>query len=407
MTGQTLVDTLHHDLVPYFPELARHDSTKALKQSPLYRKLQPEIDRLLHSIVQEDLAPEPFGLPAGETIRATAWNIERGIRLDGIIDTLTRHPVIRHSDIFLLNELDYGMARSGNRLVAHEIAAALRLNYVFAPSYLNLSKGAGLEQEAAGKNTQALHGNAVFSRYPLRAPASFGLPNAKDKMSGREKRLGTQRAVIATVEHPLGPVRVASVHLDAHSTQQHRKRQMARLLDHLETLSPALPVLLGGDWNTSTYNSHHALYAIVGFWRRVLMGVRYTMDNHYARPDRWFERPLFRMLERRGYAYRHLNEEGACTLHYHVLNIAQNSNMFEWIPRWCYRFIDWSLKDHNGLCSFKLDWFAGRGVTPGGDPPRVIGGLQDEAGGLSDHDAIVLDFVPTGQASGLTDLHRP
>lgn len=395
MTRPHTVERLDHDLSRHFPELAQYHSKKALEASGLYRRLQPDFYRILGSVVQESCVNGAVKTPPAPFIRATAWNIERGLKLDGILETLRSHPDIRRSDVFLLTELDYGMARTQNRHIVREIAAALHLDYVFAPSYINLSKGAGLERRAGGDNTHGLHGHAILSRYPLYEFSAVALPNGRDKMKGREKRLGDERAVVATVDHPLGPVRVAAAHLDAHSSQKHRGAQMKRLLDHLDTLTPDRPTLIGGDWNTSTYNSHNAFYAIVGFWRRVLMGVDYTMKHHYARPDAWFERHLFRELERRGFRYRDLNEEDACTLHYHIRNVAMNSNMSEWVPQWCYRFIDWSLKDHDGLCSFKLDWFAGRGVRPvAGSPPRVVGDLRDGHGPLSDHDAIVLDFVP-------------
>jgi hypothetical protein len=285
------------------------------------------------------------------------------------------------------------MARSGNRNVPREIASALGLHYAFAPCYVNLSKGSGLEDRAASDNAQALHGNALFSRHPLRDAHAVSLPNGKDKMKGKEKRLGSQRAVVATMDHPLGAVRLVSLHLDAHSTQQHRRRQMRLVLDHLDGLRPPLPTLVGGDWNTSTYNSRRALYAILGFWRRVFMGVSYVIRNHYAHPDRWFERHLFRELERRGYRYRDLNQPGGCTLHYDVQSLALNSNLGDWIPQWCFKFINWSLREHQGKCSFKLDWFAGRGIAPA-SPPQVVERLSETYGPLSDHDPILLDFLP-------------
>jgi endonuclease/exonuclease/phosphatase family metal-dependent hydrolase len=264
-------DALDHQLGPYFEALSGFSSTAALWASPLYARLRPEIDRVLGGVAQE--APARDAFPARPSIRATAWNIERGRRVDNVIRALREHPLIRESDVLLLTELDYGMARSGNRNVPREIARALGLHYAFAPCYVNLSKGSGLEDRAASDNAQALHGNAVFSRHPLRDAHAIPLPNGKDKMRGKEKRLGSQRAVVATVDHPLGAVRVVSVHLDAHSTQRHRRRQMEKVLDHLDGLRPALPALIGGDWNTSTYTSRRALYAIVGFWRRVFMGV--------------------------------------------------------------------------------------------------------------------------------------
>lgn len=214
-------------------------------------------------------------------------------------------------------------------------------------------------------------------------------------MRGREKRLGSQRAVIADIKHPAGDVRAVSIHLDAHSSQRHRTTQMRIVVNHLAKLSVQLPVIIGGDWNTSTYNSRRAVFAIVGFFRRVMMGVGNFLKNHYPYPDRWFERHLFRMLEREGYVYRTLNQTGVGTLHYDVHDVAQFQNMAEWIPDWCFWFIKRALTQAGGRCSLKLDWFAGKNIAPFGDnPAQVICDLRDAENGdsLSDHDAIALDF---------------
>src|SRR5829696_8384416 len=337
---------LGHDLGPHFRELARFHSTKALEASPLYARLRPEVERVLGGVEQADFTPEerPRALPSG-AVRATAWNIERGIKLDEIIRVLSGHESMGRSDVLLLTELDYGMARSGNRHVAREMAERLGMAYAFAPCYVNLSKGSGLESGAEGENAEALHGNAVLSRWPVRRAWSVALPNGKDKMKGREKRLGSQRAVVCDIEHAAGTFRAVSLHLDAHSSQRHRERQMRVVLDFVEGLGPRRPVLVGGDWNTSSHNSRRAVYSIAGFFRRVLMGVGHVVENHYLRPERWFERGLFRELERRGYAYAPLNEPGAGTLHYDVKDLAANTNMGEWVPRWCFWWIEWALKD--------------------------------------------------------------
>lgn len=369
--------------------------------SALYQKLRPEIERVLNGLVVENYAGEADRAPHNllRSIKATAWNIERGKRLESIIRTLKEHPRLRESELLLVTELDYGMARTQNRFVAREIAEALEMNYAFAPCYLSLVKGSGAEVRVAGENTQALHGNALFARYPLARAHSLALPNGKDKMRGREKRLGCQRVVIADVEHPLGMFRAVSLHLDAHSTQKHRHRQMQIVLDHLDGLRPRLPVLIGGDWNTSGYNSKRAVYTIAGFWRRVAMGVGHVLRNHYLKPERWFERRLFAELEQRGYNYRDFNEMGVGTLHYDVKNIEVHENLADWVPAWCFKFLHWSLREHDGRASLKLDWFAGKDLVPVADePPRVIGKLDDAEGPLSDHDAIVLGFVPDEKA---------
>ncbi len=383
---------MDHSLRPSFPKLTQFNSTRALRASAIYRELQPEIERVLRTVVEGNLAPETTA--AGSSIRATAWNIERGTHLEPIIEILREHALIGGSDVYLLTELDAGMARSHNRDVALEIGRRLGLNYAFAPCYIALNKGSGLEDQVPGENLQSLHGNALFSPHPMRDAHSLSLPNGKDLMRGKEKRLGSQCVVIATIDHPLGSFRAASLHLDAQSSQQHRGRQMKIVLDHLKTLSPSLPILLGGDWNTSTYNSSRAVYSILGYCRRVLMGVNHVIDHHFAYPDRWFERHLFRELKRQGYHYQDLNEPGVCSLHYHLDDLAANNRMGDWVPAWCFWFINWALQKSDGRCSIKLDWFAGKDIAADGShPPQVVPDVHPEELMLSDHDPIVLDFI--------------
>src|SRR5262245_33892261 len=166
---------------------------------------------------------------------------------------------------------------------------------------------------------------------------------------------------------------------------------MRRVLEHLKTLRPVLPVLIGGDWNTTTHNASRALYSILGYCRRVLMGVRHVVTNHYPYPDRWFERRLFRELEQRGYDYRDLNTEGQCTLHYNVSDLAANLNMREWVPDWCFWFINWALARTGGTCSMKLDWFAGRQLRAAA-PGLAVAGLTAGGKAISDHDPIAVSL---------------
>src|SRR5690606_8266594 len=169
-------------------------------------------------------------------VSAVAWNIERGNQLDGIIEVLKSRDELREKDLLLLTELDHGMARSGNRNVAEEIASALDLNYAFAPVYIALQKGSGVESADEGENTNSIHGLAMFSRFPMRNIHAIALPNGKDKMWGKEKRLGHLRALFADIEHPAGTFRAVTVHLDAHCSRAHRRLQMQIVLDHIHTL---------------------------------------------------------------------------------------------------------------------------------------------------------------------------
>jgi endonuclease/exonuclease/phosphatase family metal-dependent hydrolase len=396
MVAETVLQThspaiLDHHLDRVFPELRQFDSTPEMERSAVYQSVKREVERILNAVVVENFAPKDFA--ADETVRALAWNIERGSRFEGIVEALENHPQLNDRDVLLLTELDYGMARSGNRFVARELAERLEMNYAFAPVYIALQKGSGVEEFVAGENTKSLHGLAMFSKYPLTNIHAIPLPNGKDKMLGKEKRIGHLRALVADIEHPAGRFRAVTLHLDAHSSRKHRQRQMRLVLDHLETL-PELPTVIGGDWNTTTYNSQTATRAILGYWRRVMMGVKNVVHNHFPHPDRYFEKSLFGELEKRGYDYKNLNELGVGTLHYDVESIEKNTNLRDWVPAWCFPFIFWAARRVGGRVSGRLDWFAGKGIRVTGKP-KTIGDLTDaENAPLSDHDAIALDFAP-------------
>lgn len=382
---------LDHRLNEFFPELLKFESIEETEKSEIYRKIKSDVERILNAVVQENFAPETN--QKGDTVRSLAWNIERGNRFDGIVKALKNHAQLKDKDLLLLTELDYGMARSANRFVARDLALELELNYAFAPCYIALQKGSGVEEYAAGENTKSLHGLAMFSKYPMRNVHAVPLPNGKDKMFGKEKRLGYLRALVADIEHPLGFFRAVALHLDAHSSRSHRQRQMKIVLDHLDALQTPLPIVIGGDWNTTTYNAQSANRAIAGYFRRVAMGVKNVTRNHYPFPDRYFERGLFQELERRGYDYKNTNETGAGTLHYDMENAAYNNNLGDWVPRWCFPFIFWAARRVGGRVSARLDWFAGKEIESVGKP-QTVGDLFDtENVSLSDHDAITLDFA--------------
>jgi len=125
-----------------------------------------------------------------------------------------------------------------------------------------------------------------------------------------------------------------------------------------------------------------------------MMGIKNVAVNHFPHPDRYFERGLFAELAAYGYKYRPLNELGAGTLHYHIESIEKNTNLRDWVPEWCFKFIFWAGRRVGGQVSVRLDWFAGKDVEPApGSQPQTIGDLIDAEGfPLSDHDAIALDF---------------
>src|SRR5260221_142269 len=193
-----------------------------MEASELYRKIRPEVERILGAVVLSESPrvvgglsqiSDKIGVTADANVQppttadgpnwisALAWNIERGIQLYGIIDALKNHTKLKDKDLLLLTELDYGMTRSGNRFVAEEIAEALNLNYAFAPVYIALQKGSGVESAMAGENTASIHGLSMFSRYPMTNIHTLPLPDCKGKMWGKEKGLGYLRALIPDIEY--------------------------------------------------------------------------------------------------------------------------------------------------------------------------------------------------------------
>jgi endonuclease/exonuclease/phosphatase family metal-dependent hydrolase len=384
---EALYRTIREELAPQFPRLARHGSTAELLNDPLYHSLEDRIRVVLESPETGDYTIA--AAPARPRYRLVAWNLERGIQYEGQLEALRSHPRLAAADVLLLTETDVGMARSGNRAVAQELARELQMHFAFAPCYLNLAKGAGVELHVDGANDLGLHGNAILSRYPLRNVRPVPLQNGKDKMKGREKRLGRQTALVAEVVFPNYVLEVVSVHLDAQSSQRHRRDQMRDVVNAAQGRGP---VIIGGDWNTTTYNSSSAFRAIMGFWLRVFMGPDNVIRNHYLHPYRRFERELFELMEARGFDYRRCNVLGERTTSYDVEDVKTHKNLREWVPAWCFAFIRWALRNHNGQCPLKIDWFATRKVKC--EKPEVVHDLREgRAAPLSDHDAIAVEVV--------------
>jgi endonuclease/exonuclease/phosphatase family metal-dependent hydrolase len=375
------------EILPRLQALAECRSTAELEFHPEYRDIAPLVRQCLGTVHQADFRRQEA--PCRERYRVLAWNIERGTQFEAQLEAFRSHPYLKTCDVFLITEADAGMARSGNRMVSEELAIELGMAQVFAPCYIALGKGSGVERHAEGENRFGLHGNAILSRYPIRDVRLIPLDNGVDKIAHREKRLGRQAAVSARIDFPNLSMQGVSVHLDAQSTQRHRREQMRTVLDGLP---PGLPILLGGDWNTSTYDSSRAVQAILGFALRVIMGVDQVIRNHYLHPERLFERGLFRLLAERGFEYEHSNRMGEHTICYDVCDPRATGNLREWVPEWCFAFIHWALRNHGGRCPMKLDWFATRDLRV--EDPVIIHDLREgRTEPMSDHDAIGVDIV--------------
>ena len=161
---------------------------------------------------------------AARALRAVAWNIQRGARLDDLRRAVVAPP-FAGTDLLLLSEVDVGLGRSGNRNVARELAEALGMSYAFGVSYLALTDDFG-DDSAGRENTLALSGAAILSRYPIGRVENIDLPEVRDKFHSSEKRLGKKRALLAEIALPDGPLAVAACHLDSNASPAQRARQL-------------------------------------------------------------------------------------------------------------------------------------------------------------------------------------
>ncbi|MBI3950244.1 MAG: hypothetical protein HY314_07300 [Acidobacteria bacterium] len=206
-------------------ELRRFSTLKALYESETYRVSWQALFWLLG-------VPEPFILEGVQPrvqdfVRVVQWNIEKGRNFVGLVEAFSAHPVLRYADLIFLNEVDNGMARSGNLHVARELGAHLRMHAAFAPAHLELTKGLGDDLDAPGENETALQGNALLSRYRLDQLRIIELPSYFEPFEFEEKRLGRRIALVAEVSINQKKLAAVCTHLEIRTTPRGRARQMA------------------------------------------------------------------------------------------------------------------------------------------------------------------------------------
>ena len=203
-----------------------------------------------------EVAPPPEPAAPARELRVVAWNAQRGTDpARGRASSCAR----RAPALFLLSEVDVGMARSRQAHVPRELAARLGCGFAFAVEFLELGLGdAGERATLAGQeNALGWHGGAVLARQALVAPAVARLEPGGRWFDGAlgERRVGSRIAVLCRLpmldaagrERELA---LASVHLESHSDPDERAAQLEAVFDALERLAPGAPALVGGDVNT-------------------------------------------------------------------------------------------------------------------------------------------------------------
>ena len=189
------------------------------------------------------LVPPPQEMP--EALGVLVFNMERGVHLAELGDFLETCPAIRPFDVILANELDDGCVRSGGKNTALELAERLGMNAAFGLEFIELVNG---------EDPKGFHGNAIFSRWPVKRAKVVRLPEQYNWYFDRQRRIGGRLAVFAELDVGGRPLGAVSIHLENRADGPGRGRQMRAILDAVERELPDMPVILGGDLNTNTFD---------------------------------------------------------------------------------------------------------------------------------------------------------
>jgi endonuclease/exonuclease/phosphatase family metal-dependent hydrolase len=289
--------------------------------------------------------------------RIAFWNVERLRHLYAIAGTLQAIG----ADLNLLCEVDRGMARSGNGHPVAELADRLGQAYVYAVEFIELGLGDADEAAAHAEqaNAEGFHGAALVSAVALAKPFLLRLDARGAWFDGRfgQRRVGGRIAIGARIRVGGRMVTAVSVHLESSGDPEMRGRDMDRMLGLIDEVAAGEPVILGGDFNTSTAGP--ADRADAAAWN----------DRLAREPERLlapapFE-PLFEAAQRHGYGWQAANVHGQPTQ----------------------RFAEGDTKPRG-----KLDWFFTRGLVA--SDPRIIPALRPDGSPSSDHDALVVTVAP-------------
>lgn len=338
------------------PQLFSYDE---LVQLSLDQPLSPELAEKLRVVTTTPFVnnqayykgarPRPLDVKGlGSTLRVACWNIERGLELDDILLFLTDKDafmakveeerkkakesgkklrvvslekipqeieILQAADVWILGEVDWGVKRTQYREVIKELGDSLHMNWAYGVEFLEIdSKQLGtdtfddnedeearqqlLEQFHVDKDrVRALHGNAVLSRYPIRAarlvPFKAGYDWFKEtKITALEK--AKRKAAYVVGEDLLQEVRrggrttlfvdldvpevsgqrltIASTHMENRARPKVRRQQMEELLNEIQDVHN--PVVIAGDLNTtgsdgtptSVANILYKRYGSTDFW---------------------------------------------------------------------------------------------------------------------------------------------
>ena len=364
----------------------RHATLASLHADPAWPGLERRLSALLTPI--RSWSPDHVRDAArnGARMRVGHWNLEHGNRFDAIARALETHPALAGADLVTLNEVDLGMARSGNRDIARELAARLGLHAAWAALFLESTRGRDDDalNAAPHDNAESLFGLAILSRWPITRARLVPLPGPERLLFERERMTGRFVALVCDVAHPAHPFVAVTVHLEVHRTRAHRAAQMRRVLEALD--GESRPVVIAGDWNTHTFDrgeAHSTLEAALA----LLAWPGRSLAERLTRPDRGRHRePVFDEIARAGFHWECYCDRSP-TLGLRFERLGEVHALPQPFRALASRGLAWAER----RARLRLDWIAARGFHHDAGSGETIVGL-DGPGRASDHAPIVADL---------------
>lgn len=287
-------------------------------------------------------------LPAREapkTIRAAVFNVEHGYRIREIADFSEACPELAGADILFGNEFDDGTERSGNIDASRALADRLGCQYAYALEFIELVNP---------NDRKGYEGNTLFSRWPIVRAESLYLPEGYNWYFDEQKRIGERVAVFCELDVAGTRVGAVSVHLENRTSPEARAAQTEAILAHADRMFGSIPILIGGDFNTNGFD-YSPKNAEIQYAKQQEDG---------AIADATAHEPLFRVIERMGYAYRSANGE---------------------------RIETRRRPTGDGFLRLHLDWIVCKNAVC--ERHGCVSTLLDNGDQLSDHNAVWADFA--------------
>ena len=200
----------------------------------------------LQEIETGSFAPSRWLFFPPSALRVVNWNINRGLKLQGIVEFLAD----AKADLILLQEVDLNARRTHRLNIAREIAKALRMNYVFAREFQELTQGSAA--------SPAFHGQATLSRWPLlssriirfQRQSHFWDPHwFLPEIEPFQERIGGRLALISQMQIAAQTLVSYNLHLESRSNDDFRCSQLRETLDDVARYRSDLPIVLAGDLN--------------------------------------------------------------------------------------------------------------------------------------------------------------